>query len=61
MSGLSLDTHAQGRSACCFLLVAVVWIAFAQTFRPGFVNYNDKVYVYNDPKATNGFIRARTQ
>ena len=38
----------------CILLVAVVWIAFGQTLRHDFVNFDDNDYVYENPKITNG-------
>ena len=36
------------------LLVGVVWIAFGQTLRHEFVNYDDGSFVYANPRITSG-------
>jgi tetratricopeptide (TPR) repeat protein len=38
----------------CILLAGIVWIAFGQTLRHEFVNYDDGPYVYANPKIING-------
>ena len=39
----------------CIFLVALIWIAFGQTVRHGFVNYDDDIYVYQNPTVAAGF------
>lgn len=39
-------------------LVALVWIVFGQTLQHGFVNYDDEVYVYQNPRITGGLTTA---
>lgn len=38
----------------CILLAAMVWIVFGQTLEFGFVNYDDNVYVYENPEVARG-------
>jgi tetratricopeptide (TPR) repeat protein len=38
----------------CAFLALIVWIVFGQTARFGFVNFDDNVYVYEDPIVTQG-------
>ena len=38
----------------CIFLAAVVWVVFGQTLRHDFVNYDDDVYVYENPEVTQG-------
>jgi tetratricopeptide (TPR) repeat protein len=38
----------------CIFLVALVWIAFGQTLRHDFVNFDDNDYVYENPNITSG-------
>ena len=38
----------------CVLLAAMVWLVFGQTLRHGFVNYDDSIYVYDNPEIKNG-------
>ena len=38
----------------CALLVALVWIAFGQTLRHGFINFDDNKYVYENAQVSNG-------
>jgi protein O-mannosyl-transferase len=50
----------------CVLLVGITWAVFGQTLRHDFVNYDDHVYVYENPLVTNGLslhtiVRAFTQ
>ena len=40
--------------AICAFLVAIVWLVFGQTLRHDFVNYDDDVYVYDNPRVMNG-------
>ncbi len=41
-------------SSVCFFLAALVWLAFGQTIRHTFVNYDDAVYVYQNPHVLSG-------
>ncbi len=41
----------------CFFLAALVWLAFGQTIRHAFVNYDDDVYVYQNPYVLAGLTR----
>ena len=38
----------------CVFLIAAVWVVFGQTLRHEFVNYDDDVYVYNNPAVAGG-------
>jgi Flp pilus assembly protein TadD len=38
----------------CGLLVTITWVVFGQTLRHGFVNFDDNVYVYENPVVTSG-------
>ncbi|MGD1085372.1 MAG: tetratricopeptide repeat protein, partial [Verrucomicrobiota bacterium] len=38
----------------CMFLVAVIWVVFGQTARFGFVNYDDDLYVYENPVVQQG-------
>jgi protein O-mannosyl-transferase len=38
----------------CFLLALAVWIVFGQTIHYGFINYDDDIYVYENPTVTRG-------
>jgi tetratricopeptide (TPR) repeat protein len=38
----------------CIFLVVVVWAVFGQTLRHGFVNYDDNLYVYDNPVVQKG-------
>lgn len=38
----------------CVLLAAAVWTVFGQTVHHAFVNYDDQVYVYDNPTVTQG-------
>jgi protein O-mannosyl-transferase len=40
--------------AICLLLAAAVWAVFGQTVHDGFVNYDDNIYVYDNPGVTHG-------
>ena len=40
-------------AVCCFLAVAV-WVVFGQTRNHGFVNFDDNVYVYENPAVIRG-------
>ncbi len=41
----------------CFFLAALVWLAFGQTIRHAFVNYDDGAYVYQNPYVLAGLTR----
>src|SRR5580692_3869950 len=38
----------------CVFLALAVWTVFGQTLHHGFVNYDDNVYVYENPAVTRG-------
>jgi protein O-mannosyl-transferase len=38
----------------CLLLVAITWLVFGQTIGHDFVNFDDHVYVYENPSITRG-------
>ena len=38
----------------CVFLAALVWAVFGQTLRYEFINFDDDVYVYNNPAVTQG-------
>ena len=42
------------RIGVCVFLVAVTWLVFGQTLRHGFINYDDPVYVYENPVVKSG-------
>ncbi len=39
---------------CCLGLVAITWLVFGQTLRHGFVDFDDNLYVYQNPAITRG-------
>ncbi len=40
--------------ALCVSLAALTWLVFGQTLRSDFVNYDDDIYVYGNPRVTSG-------
>jgi tetratricopeptide (TPR) repeat protein len=42
------------RIGVCIFLVAVTWLVFGQTLWHGFINYDDPVYVYENPVVASG-------
>jgi tetratricopeptide (TPR) repeat protein len=38
----------------CVFLVAITWVVFGQTLRYHFVDYDDNIYIYQDPVVTSG-------
>ena len=40
--------------AICFFLAALVWVVFGQTLHHGFVNFDDDLYVYENPVVQKG-------
>jgi tetratricopeptide (TPR) repeat protein len=38
----------------CIFLAAIVWVVFGQTLGHGFVNYDDSLYVYENPTVIRG-------
>ena len=44
----------QARIGICVFLVAITWLVFGQTLRHGFINYDDPVYVYENPVVRSG-------
>jgi protein O-mannosyl-transferase len=40
--------------AVCGFLAVAVWVVFGQTLNHGFVNYDDNVYVYENPAVSQG-------
>jgi tetratricopeptide (TPR) repeat protein len=41
-------------SFACLVLVAITWLVFGQTLGHDFVNFDDHVYVYDNPSITRG-------
>jgi protein O-mannosyl-transferase len=55
----SLTDRRQGRARSQTVLVylsltAITWLVFGQTLRHDFVNFDDHVYVYENPLVTRG-------
>jgi protein O-mannosyl-transferase len=49
------QTLSRWQTALVYLALAVVtWLVFGQTMRHDFVNFDDHVYVYDDPSITGG-------
>nr|MBA2431551.1 hypothetical protein [Chthoniobacterales bacterium] len=46
--------NAATTAAICLALVALVWGVFGQTLWHGFVDYDDNIYVYDNPQITSG-------
>jgi hypothetical protein len=42
------------RFAVCAVFIALVWIVFGQTLHFGFVNYDDRTYVYGNSLVSAG-------
>jgi hypothetical protein len=42
------------RIGICIFLVGITWLVFGQTLRHGFINYDDPVYVYENPVVASG-------
>jgi hypothetical protein len=38
----------------CLLIVAATWVVFGQTVLHEFVNFDDDIYVYENPRITSG-------
>lgn len=38
----------------CLLIVAATWVVFGQTVRHEFVNFDDDIYIYENPRITSG-------
>jgi len=38
----------------CIFLAAITWLVFCQTLTHDFINYDDQVYVYENPQVTSG-------
>ena len=59
--GLGAALSAPRRPICCrrrlHFLAAIVWLAFGQTVRHGFLNYDDDMYVYQNLAVTAGLTR----
>ncbi len=43
----------------CVFLAVIVWLAFSQTLRHAFINYDDDMYVYQNLAVTAGLTRQR--
>ena len=41
----------------CVGLTAIIWIVFGQTLRHNFINFDDNVYVYDNPHVSAGLTR----
>ena len=46
--------HPWTTPAICIFLAVIVWAVFGQTVRYGFVNYDDSLFVYENPTVTAG-------
>jgi tetratricopeptide (TPR) repeat protein len=63
-TGNMATSKLQNRSSCpdgkgvvpgvCLLLAIAVFLVFGQTLRYGFINYDDNVYVYQNPQVAQG-------
>src|SRR5208283_3122791 len=57
---LKSESHTSGLndremvSGVCLFLAAIIWVVFGQTLGHGFVNYDDQVYVYENPEVAQG-------
>ena len=67
VSGLAMEsTAAQGSArldrriviGVCLALTALVWIVFGQTLTHDFINFDDDVYVYDNPHVSAGLTAA---
>src|SRR5664280_1385538 len=38
----------------CIFLVAIIWVVFGQTLRHAFIDFDDDLYVYENPTVTRG-------
>ena len=43
--------------AICVALAAVIWTVFGQTLRHDFINYDDNLYIYENPNVVSGLTR----
>ena len=43
--------------AICVALAGITWTVFGQTLRHDFINYDDNLYVYEDPNIVSGLTR----
>ena len=41
-------------SGVCIFLAAIIWLVFGQTLGHEFVNYDDELYVYDNPAVKSG-------
>ena len=41
-------------ASICLFLATITWLVFGRTLRYDFVNYDDPVYVYDNPEVTGG-------
>jgi protein O-mannosyl-transferase len=49
-----IPDHGWTRASICIVLVAIVWLVFGQTLGHDFINYDDDVYVYDNPRVMTG-------
>ena len=54
---ISKETDGLAVAAVCVLLAAIVWIGFGQTVWHHFINYDDGMYVYQNPHVLRGPTR----
>ncbi len=54
---ISKETDGLAVATVCVLLAAIVWIGFGQTVWHHFVNYDDGMYVYQNPDVLRGPTR----
>src|SRR4029453_16181295 len=58
-SQLEKDTSLRFASFyVCLALVAITWLVFGQTLRQDFVNFDDYIYVYQNPVINRGLSLA---
>jgi hypothetical protein len=43
--------------AICIALAGITWTVFGQTLRHDFINYDDDLYVYENPNVVSGLTR----
>jgi protein O-mannosyl-transferase len=51
---IGVRNHRQITIGICIFLTALIWVVFGQTLRHDFVNFDDDVYVYQNPHVSAG-------
>jgi cytochrome c-type biogenesis protein CcmH/NrfG len=49
-----ISNHSWITVSICIFLLAIVWLVFGQTLGHDFINYDDDVYVYDNPRVMSG-------